>query len=103
MKRFDWREETDVKSERLEATVHGVVQGVGFRAFVRRTASDAGLGGFVRNRPDGTVEVVAEGPPETLDALVAALERGPAAGRVERVESRRLDASGGFEGFSIRY
>lgn len=92
-----------MSDERLEARVHGVVQGVGFRAFVRRKASELGLAGYVANRPDGTVEVRAEGPGESLDRLHAALEQGPPAGSVEKVESSRSDATGEFDGFSVRF
>lgn len=88
--------------ERLRATVHGLVQGVGFRYAVLFEARSLGLAGFVENRPDGSVHVEAEGPPERLDRLEAFLRSGPRPARVEKVESERLEASGEFDGFSWR-
>ena len=88
--------------ERLEARVHGDVQGVGFRWFVIREATRLGLVGWVANRSDGTVGVVAEGPREVLDQLVGALEAGPPAARVSHVERRHSSASGGMHRFEIR-
>ena len=65
---------------------HGLVQGVGYRWFVWREAERLGLRGMVRNLPDGSVEVLAEGVTEALDRLERALSRGPSVARVERVE-----------------
>ena len=67
--------------------MHGRVQGVGFRAFVRHGARDAGIStGYARNCPDGTVEVEAEGSAEALARLAEHLRRGPSWSRVSRVE-----------------
>lgn len=66
--------------------VHGRVQGVGFRWFVWQAAARLGLRGLARNLPDGSVEVVAEGPENALAELARALAKGPAAARVERVD-----------------
>jgi acylphosphatase len=88
--------------KRLTATVHGRVQGVGFRWFVVRTASRAGLTGWVANQPDGTVRVVAEGAPDALDQLAAALAEGPTGASVERVDDDRAAASGSFRSFVLR-
>lgn len=76
----------------MRATVHGRVQMVGFRAWVIEVAR--GLHGTVGNRPDGTVEVIAEGPRPLLDQLVRRLHDGPGAARVERVEVERHAATG---------
>ena len=65
--------------------ISGRVQGVGFRYFVQRTATTAGLGGWVKNRRDGTVEAMAAGSEEQLDAFELELRRGPALSRVEHV------------------
>lgn len=70
----------------LRFLVYGRVQGVGFRWFVLREAERRRLRGFVRNLRDGSVEVIAAGPPETLEDLARALEQGPAHAQVERVE-----------------
>lgn len=71
---------------RRRVVVHGRVQGVYFRGATQAEARAAGLAGFVRNRPDGTVEAVFEGPAERVAELVAFCERGPPAARVERTE-----------------
>ncbi|MBI1967987.1 MAG: acylphosphatase [Gemmatimonadetes bacterium] len=70
--------------------VRGRVQGVGFRWFVWRQAERLGLRGWARNLPDGSVEVVAEGPAEILVRLEEALARGPVAARVDAVEKSEL-------------
>ncbi len=88
--------------ERLRATVQGLVQGVGFRYAVLREAQRLGLTGFVENRPDGSVYVEAEGPPEMLDRLEALLRGGPRLARVELLESERVGPTGKFDGFSWR-
>ena len=65
--------------------VSGRVQGVGFRYFVRQKAAEIGLAGWVRNRPDGTVEAEAGGSLEQLEAFEAALRAGPPLARVDHV------------------
>jgi acylphosphatase len=87
---------------RLEATVRGVVQGVGFRWFVMREAQRRDLTGWVANEHDGTVRVVAEGPPGDVAALRSALEEGPAGAVVERVSALEMPATGRFNEFSVR-
>jgi len=74
-------------SERLHARVRGRVQGVGFRAATLREGRGLGLRGWVRNLPDGGVEVLAEGPRATLDALVAFLRRGPRGAHISNVDT----------------
>ncbi len=86
---------------RLRAIVHGDVQGVGFRYFVLRRAEAAGLTGWVRNRPDGSVECLAEGPRPELEALLAELRRGPRMSSVERVEAEWEPARGDVRGFGV--
>jgi acylphosphatase len=71
----------------LRATVIGRVQGVGFRLYVLNEARGLGLGGYVRNRPDGSVYVVAYGARPELERLLSALRRGPVGAWVERVET----------------
>jgi len=85
----------------LHAVVHGDVQGVGFRDFVQRRASRAGLSGWVRNRPDGTVEVLAEGDRTTLGGLLEELMRGPGMAEVERVDAD-WEPEQGLTGFSVK-
>lgn len=89
-------------AERLTARVVGRVQGVGFRWWVRRTASELGLTGWVMNADDErAVQVVAEGGSAQLDELDRRLWRGPDGSRVETVESARGPASGEFARFEI--
>lgn len=71
--------------------ITGRVQGVGFRWWARRTAEALGLGGHVRNLPDGSVEVHVVGPVEVLEAFQRALREGPPSARVEGVESVEPD------------
>jgi len=71
---------------RRRVVVHGRVQGVWFRGSTEAEARAAGLAGWVRNRPDGTVEAVFEGTPEAVAALLAFCRRGPRSARVDRVD-----------------
>jgi acylphosphatase len=87
----------------LQATVSGRVHGVFFRAFVESRAEELKLTGFVRNLPDGTVEVVAEGERERLEKLVHYLEVGPPAARVAKVVTEWAEYRGLFTGFEVRY
>jgi len=66
--------------------IYGRVQGVGYRAFVAEEAQQLGLGGWVRNRADGSVEAVVSGNGATIATLIAACRRGPRFSAVERVE-----------------
>lgn len=79
----------------LHFLVRGRVQGVGFRWFVHREASELGLKGWVRNTEDGDVEVVAAGEPEDLAELRASLKRGPRGSRVDQVIEHPLADSEG--------
>ncbi len=85
----------------LRIVVHGRVQGVGFRYFVQRRAEDLALSGEVRNRPDGALEVIAEGPRESLEALLAEVRRGPGAARVTEVEVEWGESRARARGFRI--
>ena len=84
-----------------QITVEGRVQGVGFRDYTQRRATDLGLSGYVLNLADGRVRVHAEGPRMALEALVRDLERGPRASRVERVALAWSAASGRHATFDI--
>ncbi len=74
--------------------VSGRVQGVGYRAFVLRLAAALGLRGWVRNRCDGGVELLAEAAPEVHVALREALGQGPPWAQVSEVESRDVESGG---------
>lgn len=87
---------------RLTAWVHGRVQGVGFRWWVRSRALELGLVGWAANLSDGRVEVVAEGPRPAAEALLTALNGPGTPGRVRTVIERWADARGGIENFAER-
>ena len=87
---------------RLQATIQGRVQGVGFRYFVQESANRLGLTGWVRNRWNGEVEVMAEGTREALGNLLNALHRGPRSAMVSKVSAEWGEAQGEFTYFSVR-
>ncbi len=89
--------------QRLEAIVHGRVQGVAFRHYTQLRACDLGLTGYVRNRWDGTVEVVAEGAPGLLEQFLSFLRVGPRAAYVTDVDVDWRPASGRFSRFEVRF
>ena len=66
--------------------IRGVVHKIGFRVWVEREALELGLKGWVRNRRDGAVEVVAAGPPPAMAQLIARCRTGPPLARVESIE-----------------
>jgi acylphosphatase len=88
---------------RLQATVHGRVQGVSFRYHIQRRAWDLGLSGFVRNRWDGTVEVVAEGKRYELEELLAFLRVGPPGAFVTHVDTQWPTPTYDFDHFEVRH
>ena len=92
----------DEPTVRLDATVGGRVQGVGFRYFVLREAMELGLEGWVANTPEGAVRCVAEGPRERLEVLLDRLREGPAAAIVERVSEAWMPATGTLGPFGVR-
>ncbi len=87
----------------LRAFVFGRVQGTYFRAFVSRQAAELGLTGYVRNLPDGSVEVLAEGERKLLERLIAYLNIGPPTAKVEKVITTFSRYGGTYSGFKIRY
>jgi len=95
--------EMDSKQVRLQAIVHGYVQGVGFRWRTREVARRLNLRGYVRNRPDRSVEVVAEGTERALRELLSYLREGPTAASVVRVQETWLPSHGEFAGFEVRF
>ncbi|MGH2592118.1 MAG: acylphosphatase [Anaerolineae bacterium] len=88
-------------AERLHAVIHGRVQGVNFRYYTLIQAQALDLTGWVANRPDGTVEVMAEGPRSALDELLAFLQRGPSHARVDRVDVDWPKPTGQFTRFQV--
>jgi acylphosphatase len=82
-------------------TVRGRVQGVGFRYFVQNAAARLGLTGNVRNCPDSTVEIVAEGNARAIADLIEQVKQGPRLARVERVDAVDIPVEGTYGSFSI--
>lgn len=89
----------------VHAIVEGRVQGVGYRWFVQKTATKLGINGYVRNLPDGSVELEAEGDTESLDILITELKKGPLGAQVQALKSHRRivqsDAERRFNAFEI--
>ena len=85
---------------RRRVAVHGRVQGVFFRDTLRRSALQAGVSGWARNKADGTVEAVFEGEREAVDALVTLCHQGPRGARVDHVEVTE-ESPEGLIGFRI--
>ena len=79
------------------------MQGVGFRWSAVRQARSLGLSGIVANRPDGTVEVAAEGDAVRLTRFVAWLEKGPPGSRVTSVDVQWLPWTGSYRGFDVDF
>jgi len=90
-------------AERIQATVHGKVQGVFFRESTKNKAQELGLAGFVRNEPDGTVYLEVEGGHKELERFTAWLKQGPEAARVDRVDLEKGLAAQGFQGFEVQF
>ncbi|HPF71406.1 MAG TPA: acylphosphatase [Candidatus Krumholzibacteria bacterium] len=87
---------------RVEIRVRGRVQGVAFRHWTCREAARLGVTGWVRNEPDGSVRIVAEGDRAVLLQLAAWAARGPDHARVDSTEVAWADAAGSFTGFDVR-
>ena len=88
---------------RAKLFVKGKVQGVGYRAFAARVASQRGLCGGVRNLDDGRVELEVEGPKDQILILIEDVKIGPPAARVAAVEVEWSPATGRFSDFRVWY
>ncbi|MCB8942640.1 MAG: acylphosphatase [Ardenticatenaceae bacterium] len=89
--------------KRIEAIVHGLVQGVSFRQYTQHEARQLGLVGWVRNEPDRTVRVVAEGDESALQKLAEWLHIGSPYGRVDKVDVKWGEATADFTRFEVRW
>ncbi len=87
---------------RLHLIIHGRVQGVFFRASAREVAVSLGLTGWVRNRIDDSVELVAEGEPQRLSVLRVWANTGPTGAFVESIEELTESETGEFAAFYVR-
>ncbi|HSG27506.1 MAG TPA: acylphosphatase [Candidatus Krumholzibacterium sp.] len=88
---------------RIRIRVSGIVQGVGFRFFTRSAARRAGVGGFVRNLPDGSVEAEAQGEENELETFIKEIKKGPVSSRVTNVEIENVAPDDRRAGFEIRF
>ncbi len=86
----------------VKVRVEGIVQGVGFRYYTYRIAKRYGIKGYVKNMPDGSVEVVAEGDEERLERFLQDVARGPSSAVVTNVSVEDIDPVG-FRSFEIEY
>ena len=87
---------------RLHARVNGLVQGVSFRYDTLKRGQALGLTGYVRNRWDGSVEVVAEGQAEAVEQLLSWLHVGPPSAQVDEVDVEWESPLGEFRQFEVR-
>ena len=86
----------------IRLVVHGKVQGVGFRFAACQEASHCAVSGWVRNLPDGSVEIIAQGSSEALDRMTSWACRGPRHAVVDDVEVEKLTSSAEYHAFEIR-
>lgn len=93
----------DETLQQVHAIVHGAVQGVSFRYYTVLEAERLGVVGWVRNVPDGTVEVTAQGTPDQLQAFVEFLHQGSPSAAVTRVSVTTQPVISRFTQFSVRY
>lgn len=88
---------------RVHAIIEGRVQGVFFRLETLQAALRIGVTGWVRNRSDGSVEVLIEGPVEKVNRMLAWCRNGPPRARVDSIKSKEQPYSGEFASFEVRY
>ncbi|GEM_PF-62992 len=96
-----WRDKMD--NVRIHLIIKGRVQGVFFRDSTRQVARSLGVTGWVKNRWDGTVEVVSEGPEDKVRELIKWCHKGPPAARVDGVDVKKEEFLGEFDSFDIVY
>ena len=94
--------ESEQNQVRVHLSIRGRVQGVFFRASTLDQAQRLGLTGWVRNRADGSVEAVAEGSRNKVEAFIAWCQAGPSGARVQDVDVKWQAASQEFKAFEIR-
>ncbi len=88
---------------RAHVIIHGLVQGVWFRASTKEMALQIGVGGWVRNLPDGSVEAVFEGEKKKVEEILGWCHKGPSGARVSNVEIAWEPYKGEFKHFDVRY
>lgn len=82
--------------------ISGRVQGVGFRHFINNHANERSVTGWIRNRSDGSVEVLLQGKPADVGLVEAACRKGPVMAKVERVERFPVDPDTHYDTFEVR-
>lgn len=87
---------------RARLEIYGKVQGVFFRASTREKARETGVSGWVKNRRDGSVEAVLEGPEDAVDEVIEWAHEGPSRARVDNIDVVDEDYKGEFSGFQVR-
>ena len=90
-----------MKKRRVHVWITGRVQGVFFRAYAREAAELTGIGGWIRNLPDGRVEAVFEGDADKVEKMIEWCREGSPLGRVDRVKVLEEVYTGDFDGFTI--
>lgn len=79
------------------------MQGVGYRFFARRLATRMGVRGYVRNMPDGTVEIEAETEESVMESFLNGLYKGPPSAEVSEIDTEQLSGGGKYRGFDVRF
>ena len=90
-------------THRVQISVSGDVQAVGFRFNTIEVAWGLGLTGWVRNNPDGNVEIVTEGQKEPLENLITWAKKGPPLAKVDEIKIEWREATGEFTRFEVKY
>lgn len=89
--------------KRVHLTVYGRVQGVGFRNYTQQMATRYRIFGWVRNRPNGTVEIDAQGDSSLLQSFLAAIRKGSPFSQVSKVEKQEESKLTSYQSFRIKY
>lgn len=92
-----------IDNKRMHLIIEGRVQGVWFRESTRRQAVSLGISGWVKNRPEGTVEALLEGPEDAVLRLVAWCGKGPSAAGVTKIHETEETWRGEFDTFDVLY
>lgn len=98
---FSGKEPTGPVEAQLMATVYGKVQGVGFRWWTAGIAKSLGLVGYAKNLDDGSVEIIAQGSRAAVEELLAELQSGDTAGRVDHLGTDITQPVGSYKNFGI--
>jgi len=89
--------------QRIHIIIKGRVQGVFFRAQAKRQAQIFNITGWIKNNPDGSVELIAEGEEDNLNQLQAWCTKGPDIAKVENIKAKQEEYKGEFTTFSVKY